>query len=211
MKFKAVLGLGMGSLLIAGFAGCKHAAKDTSLVLVDVAGDKITKNQFETIVKAVIGDDKQAGDLLANDTMKEQRNQLLDALALQKIILQAAKTEGLDKDTKTQFLQEQGIAQLYLRTLMERRLKKAAPGPEPTDADLKPIYDQGIAQQKAAGNTKNLPTFDQVKPQLIAGWKQNKQQERSETELKALIAEMRQKYPSTFAEGYKPTPQPGQP
>jgi hypothetical protein len=213
MKMRTTLWMGMGGLMVLGFLGCSKGPKDESLVLATVAGEKITKAQFEEIVKVMIGDEKQAGDLLKGESnaAKEQRNQLLDSLTMQKSIIQLAKQEGLDKDTKTRFILEQNTAQLYLKTLVDRRLHKGGPEPEPTDADLKTIYDQGIAQRKAAGQTKDLPTFDQVKPQLVAGWKQNKQQERSETEFKALIAEMRQKYPATFTDGYKPTPQPGQP
>ena len=100
-------------------------------------------------------------------------------------------------------LLEQRVAQVYLQTLMDRRLPKT----EPSEADLKALYDGLVEERKATGQDKGLPAFEEVKAQLPGIWKQKQEQAISAT----LFKEMRQNYPLTFAEGYKPTPQPVQP
>ncbi len=211
MNLRVARWIGIGSLVALGFLGCAQRPEDASRILVNVAGETITQAQFEEVVRILVADPQQAEQLLKNEAMKEQRNQILDSMALQKAILKMAKAEGLEKETEVKFVVEQTTAQYFLKTLMERRIVKAGLMAAPTEAELRAIYDEGIAQRKAAGQTKDLPTFEQVKPQLMDGFMQRKRQEKNDTELKALIAEMRQKYPITYAEGYKPTPQPGQP
>jgi hypothetical protein len=211
MKMRAAQWFGIGSMVAVGFLGCSHRSEDASRVLVNVAGESITESQFEKVVRILVGDQNQADQLLKNEAMKEQRNQILDSMALQKAIIQMAKTEGLEKETEVKFVLEQTTAQLFLKTLMERRIAKAGLMAEPTETELRALYEAGIAQQKAAGKTKDLPTYEQVRPQIMDGLLQRKRQEKNESELKALIADLRQKYPITYAEGYKPTPQPGQP
>ncbi len=203
MRNRTMRWIGMGSLVTLGFLGCNQVQKDTSKVLVSAPELKITETQFAEVVKVLIGDDKKAEDLLKNGDNKEQRNQFLESLALQKAMIQMARTEGLEQDSKAKILLEQRTAQVYLQTLTDRRLPKN----EPTETELRALYDGLVQERKAAGQDKGLPTFDEVKPQLPAIWKQK--QEQSVTE--ALFKELRQKHPFTFAEGYKPTPQPGQP
>ena len=203
MKMRAAWMIGFGSLVALGLAGCKHTPKDTSKVLATVAGEQITENQFTDVVKAVVSDDKQVESLLKNGDLKEQRNQFLESLALQKSTVQMAKAEGLDKDPKLKAILDQRIAQTYMQALVERRMPKN----EPTEAELKTLYDDLVQQRKAEGNDKGLPAFDDVKAQLPGLWKQRQEQAVS----LALFKDLKQKFPVTFAEGYQPTPQPGQP
>jgi hypothetical protein len=203
MKMRTAQWIGIGSLVALGFLGCSKIPKDTSKVLVNVAGEKITQAQFEEVVKVMIGDDKKAEELLKSEGMKEQRNQFLESLALQKSMVVMAKAEGLEKDLKAKVLLEQRSAQVYLQTLLDRRM----PRTEPTEADLKTMYEGLVAERKAMGQDKGLPAFEEVKAQLPGVWKQKQEQ----TVTEGLFKELRQKYPLTFAEGYQPTPQPGQP
>jgi hypothetical protein len=203
MKMRTAQLIGIGGCLALGFLGCTNVPKDASKILVNVAGEKITQAQFEEVVKVMVGDAKKADELLKSEAMKEQRNQFLESLAMQKSMIQMAKSEGLEKDLKAKVLLEQRSAQVYLQTLMDRRLSKS----EPTETDLKTLYDTLVAERKAMGQDKGLPAFEDVKTQLPGVWKQKQEQAVSD----ALFKEMRQKYPLTFAEGYKPTPQPAQP
>jgi len=203
MRMRTAQWIGIGSLVALGFLGCSKLPKDTSKVLANVGGEKITEAQFEEVVKVLIGDDKRAEDLLRNEAMKEQRNQFLESLALQKSMVQMAKAQGLEKDLKAKVLLEQRVAQVYLQAIMDRRLPKA----EPTEAELKALYDGLVAERKAAGQDKGLPAFEDVKAQLPGIWKQKQEQ----TISAAVFKELRQNYPITFAEGFKPTPQPAQP
>jgi hypothetical protein len=203
MRMRTAQLIGIGSLMALGFLGCTNMPKDSSKVLVNVAGEKITEAQFQEVVKVLIGDDKKAEELLKNGDLKEQRNQFLESLALQKSMIQMAKAEGLEKDLKAKVLLEQRVAQVYLQTLMDRRMPKA----EPTEAELKTMYDGLVEERKAAGQDKGLPAFEEVKAQLPAVWKQKQEQ----TISTALFKELKSNYPITFADGYKPAPQPGQP
>ncbi|HWQ09371.1 MAG TPA: hypothetical protein VN436_09695 [Holophaga sp.] len=203
MKMRMARMIAAGSLVALGLVGCKHKPKDTSKVLATVAGEQITENQFMDVVKVVVSDDKQVESLLKSSELKEQRNQFLESLALQKSTLQMAKAEGLDKDPKLKAILDQRIAQTYMQALVERRMPKG----EPTDADLKTLYDSLVQQRKAEGNDKGLPAFEDVKAQLPGIWKQRQEQDTS----LALFKDLKQKYPITFAEGYQPTSQPGQP
>lgn len=203
MKMRTTAWIGIGALLALGFLGCNRGPKDASPVLVNAGGERISQTQFEEVVKVLVGDDKKAEELLKSDAARGQRNQFLESLALQKAIIQMAKAEGMEKDLRTKVLLEQRIAQTYLQTLMDRRMPKT----EPTEADLKSLYDTLVAERKAMGQDKDLPAFEAVKAQLPGIWKQKQEQ----TITEGLFKEVRQKYPITFAAGYEPTPQPGQP
>jgi hypothetical protein len=198
---KTVHMIGMAGILAVGLAGCKP--QESGKVLVNAGGQRITAGQFEEVVKAMTGDEKVADALLKTDAMKEQRNQFLESLGMQKALIQMAKDEGLERDSKTKVMLEQRMAQLYLQALIERRVSSA----EPTEADLKGLYDSLVAERKAQGQDQGLPAFEEVKAQLPGVWKQRQQQAAGD----AIFKEVRQKYPLTFADGYKPTPQPGQP
>lgn len=203
MKMRTAQWIGMAGLVIAGFLGCSKTPKDTSKVLVSLADQKITESEFTQIVKVMVGDDKRAEQLLKNGELKEQRNQFLESLAIQKALFLVAKAEGLDKDSKTKVLIEQDTAKIYVEALTDRRMPKE----QPTEAELKGLYDTLVAERKAEGQDKNIPAYEEVKAQLPAVWRQKKLQEINTN----LFKEIRNRFPMTFADGYKPTPQPGQP
>jgi len=101
---------------------------------------------------------------------------------------------------------EQAQARVYFQLLMERRLTK----PEPTEEQLKTLYDEALAQQKAAGREKGMPPFEAAKETLKGMWKQREQQKQEQTVSEGLIKEVKQKFPVTFSEGYKPATPAGQ-
>lgn len=204
MRMRGAQVLGMAGLLVIGLTGCHKVSKDTDKVLANVAGEKITAGKFQESAKLMIQDDKKVEDLLKNESLKEQRNEFLESLALQKAMIRFAKTEGLNKDPKAQLLLEQAQARIAFQLLVERRIKKA----EPTEAQLKTMYDELTAQSKAAGQGKaqpSLPDFNQVKDRVRDIWKQKQQQEQERTVSEQLMKEVKQKFPVTFSEGYKPT------
>jgi hypothetical protein len=205
--------IGVGGLLVLGFLGCNRGPKDTTRIIANVAGERITEGHFREVAVLMIGNEKRVDELLKSEdkNIREQRNQLLESMALQKSAILLAKNEGLEKDQKVQMQLEQMKARVYLQALMERRRAKNAPLADPTDDELKKDYDGLLAQSKAMGQDKNVPPFEQAKTQLAARWKQQKQQENNEKALEALLEEVRKKYPITFAEGFKPAPQPTRP
>lgn len=200
MKMHRSLALTAAALAVLGGFGCKKFSKDKSPLVANVGGEKITETQFKSLAKSLAQDDKKVEDLMKNTA---QRNQFLESLAMQKALIRFGKLEGLDKDQRAQTMVEQAMARAYFQVLVDRRLSKA----EPTDAQLRPIYDDLVAQRKAAGQDKGLPPFEdpKVKGYLAGAWKQKQEQEISE----AVLKEVRLKVPITYGEGYKPLPMPG--
>jgi len=202
MKLSGSVALGAAALMVLAGFGCKKFSKDKSPVVASVAGEKITENQFRDIAKALVQDEKKVNDLLQTAPQREQRNQVLESIATQKAMIRFGKLEGLEKDPQTKVMMEQAQARAYFQILVERRLQKG----DPTDAQIKPMYDELVAQRKAAGQDKGLPPFEdpQVKKYLAGAWKQKQEQTVSE----ALLKDVKQKFPVTFSDGYKPNPQP---
>lgn len=192
--------IGLGGLLVAAALGCGKFHKDTGRVVASVAGEKITEKELGETVRAMIGDEDKAKAFLTSDALKAQRNEFLDKLAQGKAIIRMGKAEGLDKDPAVKIRLEQATAQTYIQAMMERRIAKT----EPTEAQLKAVYDEVVGQRKAAGQTEGIPPFEQVKAQLPALWRQKQEQAVGE----ALLKELKQKYPPTFADDYRPAPQP---
>lgn len=187
--------LGMSGLLVVGLLGCSRISKNTGKVLANVAGEKITEGQFRDVVHAVTGDPKKAEELLTNDKLKEQRNQFLKTFALQKAMLKMASAEKMDKELKYKLQLEDNAARIYFQGLMERRASKA----EPTEAQLKALYDELVGMRKAEG-AKGIPPYESVKSQMPTIWKQRQDQNLTEQ----LFKEIKQKYPITYADGYAP-------
>jgi hypothetical protein len=198
MDMRAARMMGMGGLLVAGLLGCNRVSKDHGKVLATVAGEKITEQAFAETVQSVMGD--QAKDILANPASKERRNQILGTLVNQKAILAWAKERGLDKDPRAQVEVSSAVANAYFNILLE----KSSAGGEPTDAQLKELYDQVLAQAKAANQAQGIPPFEQVKAQLPSVWKQRQMQQARER----LLNELNQHYPVVFDSEYRPAMMP---
>lgn len=198
--------MGMAGMLVVVALGCKKGSKDTDQVLANIAGEKITSGQFQESARMIFQDEKRAQDLLKDESAKDQRNQLLESLALQKAMVRFAKAEGLDKDPKAKLMLEQAQARVFFQLLVERRSTKV----EPTEEQLRKQWDEIVAQQKAMGRDKGLPPYEQVRENLVARWKQQEQQKQEQLVSESLLKEVKQKYPITFAEGYKPAEPAGQ-
>ena len=188
--------LGLGSLLVMGALGCGKISGDHSAVVASVGGEKITQTAFEKIVHTVVGDEAKVKEILGTEPGKEQRNAILEQVVTQKALMAFAKSEGLDKDPKVQLAVEAAVANVYATTLIERR---TAAG-EPTEAQLKGLYDDFVKQSEAAGQKGAVPPFEQVKAQLPALWKRKQGQQASDT----LLTQLKQKYPVVFAPEYRP-------
>jgi hypothetical protein len=189
---------GAGALLVLGLLGCNKVSKDHGKVLATVAGEKITEQAFTDTVQNVMGD--QAKDLLSNPASKERCNQILGTLVNQKAILAWAKEKGLDKDPKAQIEVSSAVANAYFNIMLE----KSAVSAEPTDVQLKELYDQILAQAKAANQAQGIPPFEQVKAQLPSVWKQRQVQGARER----VLNELNQKYPVVFDPEYRPAMMP---
>ena len=188
--------LGMSGLLVLGTLACGKFSSDHSKVVASVGPDKITEKAFGDIVRLLIGDDAKAKDMLTSEAARAQRNQLLENMVTQKALLRFGKSEGLDKDPKVQLAVDAAIANVYAQTLIEKRSVAV----EPTEAQLKGLYDDFVKQAEAAGQKGTVPPFEQVKGQLPQLWKRKQGQQASDM----LLTQLKQKYPVVFAPEYKP-------
>jgi hypothetical protein len=195
MEMRRARLMGMCGLLVVGM-GCGKVSKDNSKVVASVGGEKITEKAFDDTVRVYLGDAAKAKDLLDNEAMREQRNQVLGSLVIQKALMQYVKAQGLDKDPQVQLQVASATAGAYFQILVDRLAAKA----EPTDAQLKIFYDDLVLQAKASNQAANIPPFEQVKPQLPAAWKQKQ----AATVRATVQTELSQKYPVTYAPGYQP-------
>jgi len=183
----------MGIVLALTLAGCRSASTDTDTVIAKIGTDKITEVQFHDLINALAGDPERASEFLTNETNRGQRNEFLAKYLEGKGLVMLAKDEGLDKDPKIKLQLDDAITQVYVQAFMERRMSDA----EPTDAQLRVVYDEIAAQQRAMGVV--IPPFAEARRHLPPLWKQKQQQEAAE----ALMKEIKAKYPITIADDYK--------
>jgi parvulin-like peptidyl-prolyl isomerase len=185
MEMRVARMMGMCGLVVAAL-GCAKVSKDSSRVLANVGGEKITEKAFGEAVRILVGDDAKANEMLTNPAMKEQRNQFLAELIDQKTMTQYGDKQGLDKDPKARLLAEAARSNAYGQILMERTLSKA----EPTDAELKAFYDEVAARAKMAGQDQGFPPFEAVKAQLPAAYKRSQIQKASQRLLETAKAQV---------------------
>lgn len=161
MEMRGARIMGMCGLLVAGMA-CSKVSRDNSKVLANVGGEKITEKTFTETVTVLLGDEARAKDLLTNPANREQRNLFLQEIVNQKAIVKFGEKQGLDKDIKARILLDAGKANAYQMLLMERAVGKA----EPSEEAMKAHYEKVKAQAKAAGQDKDFPPYEAVKPQV---------------------------------------------
>jgi hypothetical protein len=197
MEMRMARMLGMSGLLVLGALGCGKVSGDHSKVIANVGNEKITEKAFGDTVKALVGDEVKAKELLTSEAARDQRNQILEQMVTQKALMRFAKSEGLDKDPKVQLAAEAAVANVYAKALIDKRMVAA----EPTEAQLKALYDDFVKQSEAAGQKGGVPPFEQVKAQLPELWKRKQGQQASDT----LLTQLKQLYPVVFAPEYKPS------
>ena len=188
--------IAMAPIFLALILGCGTGSRDSSPVVANVAGQKITQKEFEGIVRALAPKQSDADTLLTDPKMKERRNQWVGNLAEQRALIELARLEGVDKDVKVRLQAESALAEVYKRAIIEKRSAAMAP----PEADLHKIYDEAITKQKAAGNTQPLPPFDAVRAELVQAWQQKQQQQAQER----LVKELKERVPVSYGEGYQP-------
>ncbi len=191
--------LAAGALALA--LGCGSRAADTSRVLANVGGEKITEAEFREAVEQIVPKEQVEAVLTKQDPAAQaQRNQVLGGLAQMKAMAQFARSQGLDTDPKVRFQLQSAQANVYANALLERSTG------EPTEAQLKVVYDQFAAQSKAQGQDKGFPSFEDVtknpamREALAQQWRRG-QMAQAQAGLKA---QLKAAVPMTFAEGYQP-------
>ena len=186
---------------LAALVGCgRHAAPaDTSAVLANVNGTRITQAQVEATVQSLIGDPEQAKAFLTSEAAAPQRAQLVHQLAFQTAMDQVAAQERLDQDPAVQFQLAKARASIYASALVSREAGHV----QPTDEELRTFYEALVAQRQAAGQAQGLPAFSefqanaQMKSQLVEAWRQAQFKKASD----AFDERLRTRVPVTYADG----------
>ncbi|BDU74429.1 hypothetical protein [Mesoterricola silvestris] len=184
MRFARMMGM-CGLVVVA--LGCSKVSKDTSKVLANIDGEKITEKGFGESVRTLVGDEAKAVEILTSPAMKEQRNRLLAEFVDQKVMTKYGDKQGLDKDPKARLLVEAAKSNAYGQILMEKAISKI----EPTEAQLKAFYDKVAASAKAAGQDQGFPTYEQAKPQLPSAWKREQLKDASQNLMKDAKAQVK--------------------
>jgi len=186
-----------GSALVLSLA-CKSSKPDTSRVIANVGGDKITEADFREVVTTLSPDPKEAQTFLSDTTPegREQRAQLASRIAMARAITAYAKQTGLDKEPSVQRQLEQQQASVYFQALAKKRASTA----EPTDEQLLTFYKEQVERMKTQGAAANVPPFEAVKAQVAQAYKQ----QRMATISQDIQKEIKAKVPVTLTDDYRP-------
>ncbi len=184
-----------GSALVLSLA-CHSAKKDTSRVIANVGGDKITEAEFQDVVKTLSPDPKEAQTFLTDPAAQAERANLASRIAMSRAITAYAKQTGLDKDPSVQRQLEQQQAGVYFQALAKKRMTVA----EPTDDQVLAFYKEQVEKAKAMGQNQGIPPFESVKAQMAQGFKQQRMAAISQE----IQKEIKAKVPVTLADDYRP-------
>ena len=183
---------------LAALLGCGHQASvDTSAVLANVNGTRITQAMFEARARTLSTDPKAIEAFLKDSKYLPQRVQLVHQLAFEAAMDQVAAKNGLAQDPATQALLAKERASIFANVLVSRAAGSAAP----TEAQLRAFYDEKVAARKAAGQAQGLPDFEAIKanPQFVDAYNQEQFQKAGEAFEKDLKAQV----PVTYSEGFQ--------
>jgi len=185
----------VGPALLFSLA-CKTSKPDTSRVIANVGGDKITEAEFQDVVKTLSPDPKEAQTFLSDPAAREERAQLASRIAMSRAITAYAKQTGLDQDASVKRQLEQQAANVYFQALAKKRVTTA----EPTDEQLMGFYKEQVERMKAQGGAGAPPPFEAVKAQVAQGYKQQRMAAISQE----IQKEIKAKVPVTLADDYRP-------
>ncbi len=169
--------------------------KGLPAVVAVVDDTEISKDQFVTAYEArfqqASAQAQQSGEPLDQDQLKEQtvesmvNTELLVAEAdsrgydvsqddIDGTLAELAEQSGLSSpDELLDSLAKQGVdkdeanRQLEGQVKLDRLIAEEVGDADPTDKELRELYDQGVAQQEASGaDDAETPSFDELRPQL---------------------------------------------
>ena len=183
-----------GSVLLLSLA-CKTSKPDTSRVIANVGGDKITEAEFQDVVKTLSPDPKEAQTFLNDPAARDERAQLASRIAMSRAITAYAKQTGLDQEPAVKRQLEQQQANVFFQALAKKRMTTV----DPTDEQLQVFYKEQVERMKASGRT-GVPAFEVVKAQVAEGWKQ----QRMQTVSLEIQKEIKAKVPVTLADDFRP-------
>lgn len=147
-----------------------------------MTGQELDQNQLKKqIAESMIGQKLliQEADNRGYDASEKDINKILDDLAEQNGLkskdefMSALKEQGMDK--------KEVMSQLEMQVKVDQLIAKESGDTKPTDKELKEVYEQYKAQQEQAGGEDGeeteTPSFDEMKPDLEAHVKSQKEGE----------------------------------
>ncbi|WP_342388405.1 SurA N-terminal domain-containing protein [Salinicoccus bachuensis] len=189
--------------------------EDVPDVVAEVNGEEITKEEFEQVYTAQFQQaamqQQMAGEEVDQDQLKEQ---VVEGMVSQKLLIQEAGNsdisvpeeevnETIDQlveqnglESQDEFfaaLEEQGMSEEEVRSQLETELKankliaEEAGDIEPTEEELQTMYDEMTSMQEESGEGE-VPSFEEVKPQLEDQVKMTKEGEAAQ----GLVEELRE-------------------
>jgi hypothetical protein len=185
----------LGSALLLSLA-CNGGKPDSSRVIANIGGTKITEAEFQEVVRTLSQNPKEAQAFLTDPAARDERANLVSRIAMSRAIAAYAKQTGLDKDPSVKIQLEQQDANVYFQALAKQRLSTA----EPTDEQLLAFYKEQVERMKAQGAAGAPPPFESVKAQVAQGYKQQRMQAVSLD----IQKEVKAKVPVTLADDYRP-------
>lgn len=184
-------------------------------VVAEVNGEEIPKEEFETAYTSQFQQAAMQSQMSGEEVDQAAlKTQLAESMVGQKLLIQEAdkrkfeaSQEAIDKtiedlaaqngmESKEQFLtavEEQGTSedevmdQIAAQVKLDQLVAEETGDTKATDEELKALYEQVKTQQAEMGG-EELPAFEEVKPELEAQVKMQKENEA----VQALVAELRE-------------------
>ncbi|WP_416149672.1 SurA N-terminal domain-containing protein [Salipaludibacillus sp. HK11] len=168
--------------------------EDVPDVVAIVNGVEILKEEFEInyvgVFQQASMESMMSGQEVDQDNLKER---VAENLISTEILLQEAENRGFDateeeidetleglainnglesKDDFLAALEEQGMSEDEVMSQIETQVKidqlvaVESGDTEPTDEEIEEFYDQLVAQQEEMGSEEEIPSFDEIKPEI---------------------------------------------
>ncbi|HEY0685196.1 MAG TPA: peptidylprolyl isomerase [Steroidobacter sp.] len=160
MNRHLLLGLLLPFTLLAGCGkaadNSDSAAKDAGPAVAVVNGKNVSKSEFDLYVENV---ERQSKRQVAD----AEKSTLLDQFISMRLAAEAAQKDGIDKDRKVQ----DQLALARLNVLVDSGLQKWLEKNPVTDAELRPEYDEQVAQMPKEYHARHILVDDQAKAEAL--------------------------------------------
>ncbi|WP_204497495.1 SurA N-terminal domain-containing protein [Aquibacillus albus] len=185
-------------------------------VVAVVNGEEISKEEFQTVYEGQFQRAAMQSQMSGQEVNQDQlKQQIAESMIGQELLIQEANNSGFEAsqedidetlnglveqnglESKDEFmaaLEEQGMdeaevmSQLEIQVKLDQLIASESGDIEPTEEELEEAYEQVKAQQEQMGGDSEVPSFEEVKPNL-------KQQLKSQKEaqvIQTLVEELRQ-------------------
>lgn len=178
-------------------------------VVAEVNGEELAKDDFIELYTGQFQQMQAQSQTTGQEVdQKKLRTQTVNAMVDTELLVQEADSRGITAsqdeldaalqelatanqmqtaDEALAALKEQGLnedevySQLKTQVRLDKLIAEETGDIEPTEDELRDLYDEAVAQQKQSGAEDELPSFEDAKPQLIEQATSQKQSEAYKT------------------------------